>query len=865
MGPRKLHGLEAEIRDHLDRETEDNLARGMSPQAARAAALRKFGNSALAAEDARRVWIPLWFDGLLQDARYTLRQLKHAPAFSGVVIGTLAIAIGITTAVFGVFDAVVLKPVTYRDADRLVWVAMRGGVPADAVLSTDFAAWGEQATTFERLVAYSTSDQAFSTGDAAIQTRVASVSNDFWEISEARVVLGRLPLPAERQAVVLSHRLFQEWFRGDAAVIGRTVSVQGQPTTVVGVLAPNFSLQFPQPSFVTGLLQAEDVDAYRAMAAVPQDRRQGSLVRVVGRLKPDVNLARAHADIETVRARLAATSPLPFSDRAQLEITPLQNQLSGNNRVGVTTLFVAGVFVLMIACANIAGLVLARATTRQHEMAVRASIGAGRRRMLRQLLTESFVISAVGALGGLAVANLALRLVVTYGPATVPRLANAQIDARVLVVGIVVTVLTALACGLGPAISVVRMPLEAVLRSGSITLTAGRGRGRARRALVILQIASAVVLLTGAGLMLKTMWHLNARPPGFEPDRILTMRVELSGPQYRDSKNRHAYVDDLLSRVSAAPGVMFAGITTGSGSSFMRLRIEGRPDVPPGERAPDATVSVTSAGFASAIGFRIVEGRWIAHTETNPVVVVNESLARREFGAGSPIGHRMRLPWPAKDPNPPFATIVGVVADLRYSQLDAQPDPEVFVPYAFADLYGVTLMVRTAVDASAVAASLTTIASDIDRSQPVFNVKTLDAALAESIELRRFILLLTAIFAGIALLLAIVGIYGVLASTVAARRNELGLRIALGAPPRAMMRTVLRDAASTTVLGALLGTLGSVTVTRFVESLLFGVEPTDAATFLAVIAATVMSGFVAAIGPALKASSVSPLTAVRTE
>jgi predicted permease len=409
------------------------------------------------------------------------------------------------------------------------------------------------------------------------------------------------------------------------------------------------------------------------------------------------------------------------------------------------------------------------------------------------------------------------------------------------------------------------MPLETVLRTGSFTLMASRGRGWARRALVILQIASAVVLLTGAGLMLKTMWHLNARPPGFEPDRILTMRVELSGPQYRDSKNRHAYVDELLSRVSAAPGVTFAGITTGSGSSFMRLRIEGRPDVPPGERAPDATVSATSAGFASAVGFRIVEGRWIADTDTNPVVVVNESLARREFGAGSPIGHRMRLPWPAKDPNPPFATIVGVVADLRYSQLDAQPDPEVFVPYAFADLYGVTLMVRTAVDPSAVAASLTKLASDIDRSQPVFNVKTLDAALAESIALRRFILLLTATFGAIALFLALLGIYAVMTSTVAARRNEIGLRIALGAQPRAMMRTVLREAASTTVFGVILGTLASIVVTRFIASLLYGVEPTDGATFLAVITATEMGGFVAAIGPAMKASSVSPLTALRAD
>jgi putative ABC transport system permease protein len=864
MGPRSLRGLEAEIRDHIDRETEENIARGLSPQAARAIALRKFGNTALAAEDARRVWIPLWFDGLLQDTRYALRQLRRSPAFSGVIIATLAIAIGITTAVFSIFDAVVLKPVTYRDADRLVWIALHGEVPAGAILSTDFAAWREQATTFERMAAYYPSNQALSIGDAAIQTRVASVSDDFWGITDARLVLGRLPGPGEREVVLLSHRLFEGWFRADSAVIGRTVSLGGQPTTIIGVLAPEFALQFPQPSFVTGLLQAQAVDAYRPMSASAQDRRRGTLVRVVGKLKSDVDLARAHADIETVRGRLAHTNPLPFSDRAQLQVTALQNQLAGNNRVGVTTLLAAGAFVLIIACANIAGLFLARSATRQHEMAVRASIGAGSPRMLRQLLTESFIFSVFGALSGVAVANVALRAFLSYGPDSVPRLANAHIDARVLAVVIAITVLTALACGLGPALSVVRMPLESVLRSGSIALMAGRGQGRARSALVIVQIATAVVLLTGAGLMLKTMWRLNARPPGFNPERILTMRVEFSGPQYRDSKNRRAYVDEVLGRVSAAPGVAAAGITTGIGA-LMRLRIEGRPDIPPGERPPGATVFATSPGYDSALGFRIVAGRWISETDTNPVLVVNESLARREFGAESPIGHRMRLPWPPADPNPPFATIVGVVADLRYSQLDAQPEPEVFAPYAFADLFGVTLTVRTAVEPSAVAASLTKLVTEVDPSQPVFNVKTLDAALAESIALRRFILLLTATFAGIALLLALLGIYAIMASNVAARRKEIGLRIALGAQPRAVMRAVIRQATSTTLLGVLVGTLASAALTRFMVSLLYGVEPTDAATFFAVITTTGIGGLLASIGPAMKASSASPLSALRAE
>jgi putative ABC transport system permease protein len=854
-----LDDLHENVRDHIERETQDNIDRGMTPGDARAAALRQFGNIALAMENTRAVWVPVWLDQLVQDTRYGLRMLRRAPAFSAIVILTLGVGIGLSTAVFSVVNAVLVRPLSYPHAERLFWVSRyddreKGG--EEVVVSPEFAAWRDQATSFERLAGFFIDTEPIDTGGEVVQARIAGVTDDFWDLASARFAFGGPPHPGE-EGVVLSHAFFERWFHGDAAVVGRPVR-RGTHTIVAGVLQPGFAVQLPPPLWFTHL-QPAAIDYYTAAVirrAGP--RAAGRLFNVVGLAKPGVSMARIREELEAIRDRETQAHG-PFNGPPRLRVEPYAATLTGSARRPLLILLAAVGLVLLIACANIANLLVARGSTRQREIAIRTAVGAGRTRVLRQFLVESLILAAAGGAAGLLFARVAIAVAIGMIPNAVPRLAETSIDGRVLAFTVAATMATALVFGFAPAIVLRKATVHDLLKDSARTVSASGGGLRVRQALVAIELALSVVLLIGAGLMVRSFWRITAYPPGFTPDRVLTLRVQFSGPRYREQPARRAHLDELLRRVQSAPGVEAAGLNS-DGDASMLLRVEGAPDVPR-EQRPTAILSAASGGYAKAIGMRVVRGRWLRDDEPLPVFVVNETLARRVFAGEDPVGKKICcLPW-VRDGRP--ATVVGVVADLRYANLDTVPASEVFVNYGDAGLFAMTVAVRTMGDPAAAAPVIRTLLAGVDRTQPIFDVKPLETALSESIAPRRFNMLLLGVFALSALLLAVIGIYGVIAYSVAQRTHEIGVRMVLGAQRHEVVGMVVQQGIAIGSAGLLLGVAAALALTRVLTSLLYEVTPTDPSTFAVVVGVLGAAAVAASCGPALKAARIDPIVALR--
>jgi putative ABC transport system permease protein len=869
-GREHLDDLDEEIRDHLEREAQDNVDCGMTPEAARDAARRKFGNVAITKEDARGVWIPVWLDQLLQDARYGLRMLRRSPGFSAVVIATLALGIGMNTAVFSVVNAVLLRPLSFPHPDRVVWVNTIGARATDEhVAAPDFLAWRD-ATSLERLVAYYSFDDRVSRGDTIVPARIAMVSDDFWDLAGARPAVGRLPAPGEA-AVMLSHSFFEHWFASDSEIVGKPVTIAGLDTTVAGVLPRGFHVQLP-PTASSVRLPAKEIDAYRVFIVRPPTARSVQLLFVLALLKPRASISATRAELDTIHARVDRENAGPPDARRSdamrsipfekgVRVIPLTDMVGGDARASLLVLFAAVVLVLLVASANIANLLLARASVRQREIAIRTAVGAGRGRVLRLSLVESLLLASIGGACGVFVARYALQMIVRLIPQAVPRLAETTIDARVLGFALTMSVMTALLFGFAPAMVLWRTSTYDVLKDGARTVTAGGLRARAW--LVILELALTVVLLCGAGLLVKSLWRMHAYPPGFAPDRTLTMTVRFYGPASQDDNRRRAFVDEVLRRVPSLPGVEGAGVTT-NGEGRMRLFIEGAPPMADAER-PVVLHSSVSAGYAKAIGMRVITGRWLTDAEPNPVFVINESLARRDLVGEDPIGKRIQVGGSPGGWDATFATVVGVVEDLRYTRLDATPEPEIFEDYAHAAPFAATVVVRTAGDPMAIASEVRARVVEIDKMQDVSEVKTVEQVLADSIAPRRFNVFLFGTFAAAALLLALIGIYGVIAYSVAQRTHEIGVRLALGAERRAVVGMVVQQGMAIAAAGLLFGVVAAFAVTRVMASLLYDVTPTDPATFAVVAGMLGATAFAACWGPAVRAARVDPLVALRYE
>ncbi len=862
--------LNREMREHIEEKISELVERGLSASDARAQALREFGNRTLHLEDSRAVWRWPSLDRLSQDLRYALRTLLRDPAFAAVVVLTLAIGIGANTAIFSVVNTVLIQPLPYPAPERLVWIATHGPDSAgyEGAMGPDYFDWREQAHSFDAMMAYEEADQTMAADTGAYQAHTASVSGDFWTITGTRPILGRAFSQDEPNSVVLSYAFFEQRFAGDPAIIGRQVTLDGDPATIVGVLPADFRFFLPH----RGVFAAPgNVEAFVASsisranqqhnAAEPCKNakagavclRTGTAVSVVARLKPSVSVQSARTEMQSIEARTVTqwSQMGEYKRGVTLRLLPVRDKLVESSRPALLVLLAAVGFVLLIACANVANLLLARVTARHREISVRIALGAGRWRVIRQLLTESLLLALFGGLGGLLLAHWAIRLLARFGPSDVPRLHEVSIDARVLLFTLAASIVTGVLFGAGPALAFSRGNLNDVLKESSRNSSASLATRWMRGLLAAAEIALALILLTSAGLMVKSFWLMNQRTPGFNPDRILVMKVALSGPRYQALEQRIAYYHEALQRLNAVPGVESAAIGN-LGSQLLITPPAGAPGLPAGLTIG---VNTASAGYLRAIGLRLLEGRWITDNEHTPAIVVNQTYARLVFPGEDPIGKSEF-----------GGTIVGVVADLKYSKLDEDFRPEEYSPYRQAILlYDVNLVVRTASDPLALAPQLRKLVSQIDTTQPVYDLQTLEQSLAASIAPRRFNMLLLAIFASAALLLAAVGIYGILSYAVTQRTQEIGVRIALGARQSEVIGMVVKQGMLVALCGVFTGVCCALWLTRLMASLLYNVQPWDASTFAAVCVALTLAALAACWIPARRAARVDPAIALRYE
>lgn len=805
------------------------------------------------------MWHWMATDRLRQDVRYALRGMRRNPGFAAVATLTLALGIGMNTAVFSVVNAVLLRPLPYPEAKRLVWLAdYRERFHMEAVAGPDFLDWKERAQSFDRMACYSYGGMTLGTGADAEQVRVAAVSDDFLPITGVRPELGRLPVPGERHALVLTQQLFLRQFGGDPAALGRTVMLDGTPYRVAGVLPASFRFAAPLDA------DFQEIEAIRPSEVTRQSDVRGqhmSIVHVIGRLRPGVGIGQAYAELDRIQTDIAREGPGWLYDGVKLRVEPLQDRLVGGSRRALLVLLGAVGCVLLIACGNIANLLLARGTVRQREIAVRAAMGAGRGRVIAQLVAEGLVLAIAGGAAGLGLARFALDAVVRMGAHAMPRMAEAGIDGRVLVFSLLASCGAGVVFGLGPALSLSRINLAQVMKEGGRSVSGGAAGLGARRLLMAGEVALAVVLLIGAGLLMRSFWRISARPAGFAPEHVATMKVTLSGASRAEA---------VLDRLAGLPGIEASGIRNARMRGFVEA--EGVP-FPPG-MAPQAAFQTVSAGYFHAMGMRLAAGRWITDREGAPAVMINQTLARRVFGTADPIGRRMRTgssgaqvtETGSSATGNEMATIVGVVADLRYSRLDEEPGLEVYIPYRQAtSLRGLDVVIRTAGDPMPAAAAARRAIAAIDPSQPVYEVRTLEQALADSVAPRRFDLLLLGIFAGAALLLAAVGIYGVMSYAVTQRTHEVGVRLALGAEHRQVVRMMVRQGLTTAAGGLAVGLAAALAFTRFLRGMLYEVGPADPWTYAGVCVLLAVVVWAACWIPARRAASVDPIAALRYE
>jgi predicted permease len=872
MSDRKLlDGLDDEIRDHLERETQDNIDRGMTPEAAFEAARRKFGNITLAEENVRAVWIPVWFDQLQQDFRYALRMLRRSPAFSAVVIATLALTIGMNTAVFSVVNAVLLRPLSFPHPERVLWLAGKDPRTGDEHASwQDVLAWRE-ATSLARLVGYDVFEGRLTVSGVSTPARIATVSDDFWEMAGAWPTTGHVPSAGQSEAL-LAREFFDRWFGGDPGMIGKAMTVNGRESIIAGVLPPGFHVDLAPPPAAAGLTPQE-IDVYQSRDVRPLPKGTIMLFFVIGELKPGVSVETARSELETIHAHVEQLNP-GFS-RQTLRVLPLKEKLIGDARRGLVILLGAVVLVLLVGCVNIANLLLARGSARQKELAIRTAMGAGRGRMLRQLLVESLLLAIAGGAGGLLIARQGLRVMLHLIPQAVPRLTGASLDGRVLIFAAGVSAVTALLFGTVPALVLWNSNTYDALKDGARTVSASAASVRARTMLVIGELAVTIVLVCAAGLLVKSLGRLTTYPPGFAPAQTLTMTVHYdAGPIRLDSEwavknadlRRLEYTEEVLRRIQSVPGVTAAGMTT-NGSGRTRLFVEGSSVVPLADR-PVVLQSSASEGYARAIGMQLLAGRWIADNESDPAFVVNESLARRDFPDQNPLEKRIQVDGPpgaTAAEGAVFAPIVGVVADLKSNTLDKAPEPEIFADYRHTAPWMMLFVVRISGPPFAVASMIRAAVAGIDQSQPLSDVKTVESVLMDSIAPRRFTLFLLGTFAGAALLLALIGVYGVVAYSVALRTHEIGVRMAIGAESWDVVRMILRQAIAFAVVGLALGIPAALALTHLMVSLLYGVAPNDPVTLAGACAVLFVTVLVACCGPALKASRIDPLIALRCD
>ena len=804
----------------------------------------------------------------LQDLRYGVRVLLKAPGFTLVAILALAIGIGANTAIFSVVNTLLLQRLPYRDADRLAIVWEHNLVrdrKSNVVGPANFVHWREMNRTFADLAAFTMTLNVTLTGDGDPEEVAAQlVSVEFFSVLGVRPALGRAFTPDENRAdarvAVLSDRLWRRRFGADPAVVNRTIQMQGQPTTVIGIAPPGFSLL------------DKTVDVWAPLPFTAQARTPGGRsLQVVGRLKPGVTFAVAQQDMTRVGADLTAMFPA-FNTGWTVRVVPIREELTGSVRPALLVLAGAVAFVLLIACANVANLLLARATARQRELAVRAALGAGRSRLIRQLLAESLLLAAAGGVCGLALGWWSTAFLRTVAAERLPiqRLEMVGIDGAVLAFTAAAALICGILFGIIPALTSAGGHLNEALREGGRTGTAARGT-RTRAAFVVLEVALALVLLVGAGLLVRSFVRLLDVDPGFDPSRTLTLRVSLPRARYSDSARQAQFFDRFFRDVDALPGVTAAGAVswlplTGLGAATS-MEIVGQPKPPQGHE-PVTDVRVMTHRYLEAMGVPLLKGRLFNDddaADANGRIVINETMAKKIWPGEDPLGKRVRINWgsPSREDE-----VIGVVGDVKHHGLDTPASavrPMIYWPYARSPYSTMTIAIRTAGDPSALVTGIGGVLRRIDPELAVAGVRTMDEVVSSSVAERRLTMLLLTIFAGAALVLAAVGIYGVIAYSVTQRTQEIGIRMALGAQRADVLRMIVGQALGMVAAGIAAGAGGALLLTRLMTGLLFDVTPTDPVTFGLVSVALAGVAVIASGLPGLRATRVDPVVALRAE
>lgn len=813
---------------------------------------------------------------LIQDLRYGFRMLTKSPGFTAVAVLTLALGIGANSSIFSLINAVLLRPLPFKEPERLVVIWERRASSNDANLpisAHEFVAWREQARSFENLAIIQPSGFNLTGAGDPAAISAAMVSADCFAVLAVPPRLGRTFLPGEDQAggnniVVVSEGLWKRRFGSDPDIVGKTISLNDQSYTVIGVMPsvdfiPDVCLPINLPS------EAQKVGKHGH--------------QVIGRLKPGVTLGQAQVELAGIAHQLEQQYPNNNVGH-EVQVVSLHENTVGDVRRALLVLFVAVGFVLLIACANVANLLLTRTATRQKEIAIRTALGAPRLRLIRQLLTESCLLAAMGGGAGLLLALWIIDLLPKIETVNIPRLEQVKVDGTVLAATIGLSLLTGIMTGLAPAFRSSMPNLNQTLNDGTRS-SAGRGRRRVGSVLVVLEVALALVLLIGGGLMVKSFVRLVNVDPGFDPHNVLRVELSLPGKRYPRPEQSKAFFEQLIERIKVLPGVEVAGATTqtplGPGDNWSFFSIEGRPPAPPGQASNAAMRSVTNDYFR-AMRVPLRKGRFFTDADARialpvmrwfdqqpypehyndpqaaPALIINETMARMFFPNEEPLGQRIRIV------SSPWLTITGVVGDVRHSGLDRRPNPEMYLSNLQEPKGSLAVMVRTSSDPSMLASAVREQVTALDQSLPM-SITTMDQVFAESVGGPRFNMLLLGVFAALALGLAVVGVFGVINYSVAQRTREIGVRIALGAKRGDIFKLVVGQGMILALAGVAIGLGGALALTRLISKLLYGVTPTDPVTFLGVSVVLTSVALLASYIPARRAMKVDPMIALRCE
>jgi predicted permease len=867
--------LEEELRSHREMRTQDNVNAGMSEQEAGLDARRRFGNIALIQEQTRTEHLVGWLESVVQDIRYGFRTLRRSPAFTIVAILTMVLSIGATTAIFTLVESILLRPLPYTQADRLITIAtFMPFENSEVTASPQYMAWRDGNSTLESVAAYDVENVNFSGAGEPDRLVAAYTTANFFSVLGVAPQIGRTfsvdeDRPGTGHVAALSHRLWQDRFGQAADALGKKIMLEGESYMIIGVMPENF--RFPDAA-----LQPDVLVPLGLPAAMPGQSDSVAIVNVIGRLKAGIPMEKAGADLSSVWQQLLSSYTLgsrTFFSGSSVHVRGLQTQLVGDVQRGLLVLLAAVGFVLVIGCLNVASLQLARAVQRGPEVGVRSALGAGKARLVRQLLTENLALSFTGGCGGLALAFLAVRLVRAAKLHALPSMADIHVDERVLAVTLLVSLASGLFFGLAPALWTMRSaPADALARS--TRTVAGTRHRRLRNVMVVLELSVALVLLAGAGLLVHSFVRVMSVDPGFNLRGVLTARINLLQTTYPNAEQQLVFIDQVTERLRSTPGV--ESVTAGSGlplmgdNVVMSVNLEGK-SAPKGVSPMNSLIGA-APGYLRTLQIPLLAGRdfTAADNESAPrVAIVNQAFAQRFFPGESVLDKRFRSSVPMGPANmaaPPWIKVVGLAGDVRHFGPEKETESKIYFPIRQTRVFGGSLYfaARTR-DLTGAATSLRTAVKELDRNQPVFDIVSMQEQLSESLEARRMNLLLLGSFALLALTLAAVGTFGVLSYSVAQRSHEIGVRMALGSDRLRVIKMVMREAIHLSLAGAVFGLAAALGLTRFMSSLLYSTRATDPLTLVLASALLVLVGALAGYLPARRASKVDPMIALRAE